>query len=364
VGGTGPYTYGLINPSGNTTTVNTTSTNYIFDSLPSGTYTAYMQDSTGCYYDKQITIIAEDKFTLGYSTTGTTCSSNNASIFAFVSTGATPPYDYYLNTTSIIDTNLTGVTFQNIAQGQYELRVVDATGCEQRDNIQVTSSNGIDFSLYPTSCVNGNDATITALITDGTPPFTFTWSSNVTGNPQYIVATGLTSGNYSLTLQDANGCSLTRETSINCFSVNTSYKIYVVDSQNFSLQPLNNFGLLDFLNEGFSDLVNMEFSGSTTITNPKCNLNSAIFTTEYTLEPSGITSANTFYTGYTRTDVPTDSVYVDSIVSLVSAIPGIDSVSYDLITNTINIIAEPDDTITSQVLTINLKIAYDISCIP
>jgi hypothetical protein len=184
----------------------------------------------------------------------------------------------------------------------------------------------------------------------------------VNGNPQYIVATGLTSGNYSLTIQDANGCSLTRETTINCFSVNTSYKIYVVDSQNFSLQPLNNFGLLDFLNEGFTDLVNMEFSGSTTITNPKCNLNSAIFTTEYTLEPSGITSGNTFYTGYTRTDVPTDSVYVDSIVDLVGAIPGIESVSYDLITNTINIIAEPGNSITSQALTINLKIAYDISC--
>lgn len=362
VGGTGPYTYGLINPSGNTITVNTILTNYIFDNLSSGTYTAYMQDSTGCYYDKQVTIITEDKFTLGYSTTGSTCNSNNGNIFAYVSTGATPPYDYYLNTTSIIDTNLTGVTFQNIPEGQYELRVIDATGCEQRENIQVNSSNGIDFSLYPTSCVNGNDATITALITEGTPPFTFTWSSNVSGNPQNIVATGLTSGNYSLTLQDANGCTLTRETSINCFSVNTSYKIHVVDSQNFSLQPLNNFGLLDFLNEGFSDLVNMEFSGSTTITNPKCNLNSAIFTTEYTLEPSGITSANTFYTGYTRIDVPTDSVYVDSIVSLVSAIPGIDSVSYDLVTNTINIIAEPNNSITSQVLTINLKIAYDISC--
>lgn len=362
VGGTGPYTYGLIDASGNTTTINTTLTNYIFDNLGSGTYTAYMQDSTGCYYDKEVTIIAENKFTLGHSVTGTTCSSNNGSIFAYVSTGATPPYDFYLNTTSIIDTNLTGVTFQNITEGQYELRVIDATGCEQRKNIQVTSSNGIDFSLYPVSCVNGNDASITALVTKGTPPFTFTWSSNVSGNPQYITATGLTTGNYSLTIQDANSCSLTRETSINCFSVNTSYKIYVVDSQTFSLQPLNNFGLLDFLNEGFSDLVNMQFSGSTTITNPECNLISAVFTTEYTLEPSGLTSGNTFYTGYTRTDVPTDSVYVDSIVNLVGAIPGIDSVSYDLITNTINIIADPGSSITSQVLTINLKIAYNISC--
>jgi hypothetical protein len=53
---------------------------------------------------------------------------------------------------------------------------------------------------------------------------------------------------------------------------------------------------------------------------------------------------------------------VDSIVNLVGAIPGIDSVSYDLITNTINIIADPGSSITSQVLVINLKIAYNISC--
>jgi hypothetical protein len=362
VGGTGPYNYGLINPSGDTTIITTTSTNHIFDNLSSGTYTAYMEDSTGCYFDDQIIIVSEDKFTLNYALSGATCSSNNGSIFAYISTGATPPFDYYLNTTSILDTNLTGVTFQNLTENQYLLRVIDSIGCEQTKNIQVTSSNGIDFSLYPTSCVNGNDASITALITNGIPPFTFNWSSNVSGNPQSIIASGLTSGNYSLTIEDSNGCTLTRETTINCFSVTTSYQTYVVNSQTFALQPLNNFGLLDFLNEGFSDLVNAEFSGSTTILDPKCSLNSAIFNVEYTLEPSGLTNSNSFYTGYTRTDVPTDSVYVEAIKSLVEVIPGIDSVSYDLVTNTLNIIAEPNDSITSQVLTINLKIIYDISC--
>jgi hypothetical protein len=321
-----------------------------------------MEDSTGCYFDDEIEILSEDKFTLNYSLSGTTCSSNNGSLFAYISTGATPPFDYYLNTTSIIDTNLTGVTFQNLTEGQYLLRVIDSTGCEQTKNIQVTSSNGVDFSLYPISCVNGNDASITALITEGVPPFTFNWSSNVSGNPQSIIASGLTSGNYSLTIEDSNGCTLTRETTINCFTVTTSYQTYIVNSQTFGLQPLNNFGLLDFLNEGFSDLVNAEFSGSTTTLNPKCSLNSAIFTVEYTLEPSGLTDNNSFYTGYTRTDVPTDSVYVEAIKSLVEVIPGIDSVSYDLVTNTLNIIAEPDNSITSQVLTINLKIIYDISC--
>jgi len=367
IGGLPPYKYGLIDYNGDTNEVITTFSNYIFDNLsgnnPTGyTYTAYVEDSTGCYYSDEIIIITEDKFVLNYSLTGTTCDSNNGSLFAYVSTGATPPLDYYLNTTSIIDTNLTGVTFQNLIAGQYLLRVVDSKGCEQTKNIQVDSSNGLDFSLYPTSCVNGNDATITALITKGTGPFTFSWSSNISGNPQEISVTGLTSGDYSLTIEDSSGCSLTKETTINCFSVSTSYQTYIVDSQTFALQPLNNFGLLDFLNEGFVDLVNSEFSGSTTILNPKCSLNSAIFTIEYTLEPSGLTANNSFFTGYTRTDVPTDSEYVDEIKLLIETIPGINDVSYDLVSNTLNIIADPNDSITSQVLTINLKITYDITC--
>jgi hypothetical protein len=365
-GGSPPYRYGLIDYLGNTTEISTTFTNYIFDNLsgdnPTGyTYTAYVQDLTNCYVSEEITIITEDKFTLNYSTTGTTCGGGNGTIFAYVSSGATAPYDYYLNNVSIIDTNLTGVTFQNVVNGQYILRVVDADGCEKIQNIQIGQSGIIDFSLYPISCVNGNDASITALITNGAPPFTFNWSSNVVGNPQYIAATGLTSGDYSLTIVDSNGCSLTRQTSINCFSATTSYQVYSVDSQTFGLQPLTNFGLLDYLNEGFTDLVNLEFSGSTN-TSPKCVLNSAVFTLEYTLEPSGLTSGHTFYTGYSRTDVPTDSYYLESISDLIINIPGIQDVSYDLISNTINIIAQTDSGLTLQLLTINLKIAYDISC--
>jgi hypothetical protein len=44
-------------------------------------------------------------------------------------------------------------------------------------------------------------------------------------------------------------------------------------------------------------------------------------------------------------------------------VPGVESVEYDLFTNKVKIIAEPNNQqILSQVLTIRLKITYDIIC--
>jgi hypothetical protein len=364
LGGTGPYTYGLIQPSGDTITNTTTSTNYLFTNLETGTYTVYMQDSSGCYYDEEVTIIAEDKFELNYSLTGTTCNSNNGTLFAYITTGGTPPYDFYLDdVNSILDTNLTGYTFTNLRDGNKTLRVIDSTGCEQTKVLTIPTSNYLDFSLYPTSCVNGNDGTITALITDGLPPFTYTWSSNVSGNPQSISATGLTSGDYSLTIVDNNGCSLTRDVSISCFSTIKSYQTYIVDSKVFGINSINKFGILEILNDGYEELLNLTYGEETPSSLIDCKLNSAIFTLQFELNPSGYTGTTSFYTGYTRTDVPTDSVYVETIKDfLENNISGISDVSYDLVSNTLNIITEPNDGITSQVLTIKLKIDYDISC--
>jgi hypothetical protein len=323
-----------------------------------------MQDSSGCYYDEEVTIIAEDKFELNYSLTGTTCNSNNGTLFAYITTGGTPPYDFYLDdVNSILDTNLTGYTFTNLRDGNKTLRVIDSTGCEQTKVLTIPTSNYLDFSLYPTSCVNGNDGTITALITDGLPPFTYTWSSNVSGNPQSISATGLTSGDYSLTIVDNNGCSLTRDVSISCFSTVKSYQTYIVDSKVFGINSINKFGILEILNDGYEELLNLTYGEETPSSLIDCKLNSAIFTLQFELNPSGYTGTTSFYTGYTRTDVPTDSVYVEAIKDfLENNISGISDVSYDLVSNTLNIITDPNDGITSQVLTIKLKIDYDISC--
>ena len=81
------------------------------------------------------------------------------------------------------------------------------------------------------------------------------------------------------------------------------------------------------------------------------------------LQPSGYTGTTSyFYTGYTKSDVPTDYSYMEAAKDVVLDVPGITGYTYDLISNKINIVADPDDGVVDQVLTVKLKIIYDISC--
>jgi len=105
-----------------------------------------------------------------------------------VSTGATLPLNYSIDNGlyDILNTNLTAVTFNNIAAGTHTVTVTDASGCAQSSSVLITGSERLDYSLYSTSCGTGNSGKITAFINSGTPPFSFYWSDNVPNNPQQI----------------------------------------------------------------------------------------------------------------------------------------------------------------------------------
>ena len=55
------------------------------------------------------------------------------------------------------------------------------------------------------TCPNCNDGTATATPLGGVSPYTYLWSDGSTTNP----ATGLTPGDYTVTITDANGCFIT-----------------------------------------------------------------------------------------------------------------------------------------------------------
>ena len=354
-GGIGPFTFGLITPSGNTITNTSSSSSFTFSSLSGGTYTAYVSDSAGCNYSEEITIITEDKFTLSYTTTNTTCGDSNGSVSLLITSGGTPPYNFYLgNNFAVIGTILTAHTFNNVSVGQYSLRVVDSLGCEQVKQVSISQSSGIEFNLYPISCESGNDGSINAFISKGKPPFTFNWSNNIPNNPQSISVYNLSGGTYSLNLVDSDGCSLTKQTNVSCFKAYTSTQTYTIDTEQFVVQPMSSNSLLDILNDGFNDL---------TLGNTSCYLNTAIYELIIDLNPMMYSASTVFFTGDTRTKVPLDSEYADVLKSIISNVPGVESVEYDLFTNKVKIIAEPNNQqILSQVLTIRLKITYDIIC--
>jgi hypothetical protein len=221
--------------------------------------------------------------------------------------------------------------------------------------VLITGSVPLDFSLYSSSCGNGNSGKLTAFINSGEPPFNFYWSDNVPNNPQQIQVSGLTGGTYGITIVDNNGCSLLRNATITCTGNLTSYQTYVMGSEIFNISSPTKFGLLQMLNEGFYDL---------TLGNERCDLVSATFTAKVSVTPLNLTTSETFFTTTSLNIAPTDNQYYDTIKDLLLSVPGVGNVTINALTNQITIeTSRGNDSLNGQEIIVDLIIEYDIMCL-
>lgn len=356
IGGNVPITYTLVYPDANVVNVTNSQTSYLFNNLQPGTYLVTVQDSLTCSYVQEITILSSNKYTISTSTVGTTCNQNNGQVYVSCSSGYTLPLDFSLDGLSnVIDTGLSAVTFSNVTSGQHTVTVTDADGCVQTTQVFVPSSPQLDFSLYTTSCGTGNNGSITAFITSGTPPYSYNWSDNVEGNPQQINVSGLSAGTYNLTIIDSAECSLTRKTTISCDSSYVSFESYVMGENIITIQPGSKFGLIQMLNEGFQDIT----SGNT-----DCDMVSAIFTAKVSVIPEGTVVTQSFYTSTSLVDIPSDNLWYDTVKSLLLSIPGIGAVTVDPLNNIISIqTSTTNNSLENQEIKVELVIVYDIMCL-
>jgi hypothetical protein len=232
--------------------------------------------------------------------------------------------------------------------------VTDASGCTITQPFVITTTNPVNFSLYSTSCGSGSEGTITAFISSGIPPFVFDWSDNIVGNPQQISVTGLTGGTYGLIVTDSNGCSLARQTIIDCDATYVSVQCYTMGSDEFNIISPTKRGINQILVEGFNDLT----SGNT-----DCQLISATYTAKVQVQPQNTVLVNTFYTGTTLVDVPADNLWYNTLESLLESISGVTNVTVDPLNNQLTIQAAQGGPLTNQEIIVELLIVYDIICL-
>ena len=348
-GGSTPYTYTLVKPDSNTISFTSNLQNQSFIGLETGDYTVFITDGGGCTYSQDVTIIAENKYTVTTYYTGGTCDNNTGTIELILSSGGTAPYVCQLSNGDSITTSSLNIFFGGLNSGTYDYVVTDFDGCSQSGSVTLPISSSVNFSLYPTTCGSGDTGTITALITSGEPPFTYIWSDNVSGNPQDIYVSGLTGGTYSLTITDNNNCVQTRYTTISCNAIQTTYQIYTMCETDFTFTSGTQRGILQMLNEGFNDLT----SGNT-----NCGLVSAVYVAEVVV--SGVTYQQSFFTGTTLLDVPTDQQWYDAVEALLLTVPGVSAVTVDSTSSVISIQTEGD--LANQQVVIDLIIQYDINC--
>lgn len=356
IGGEAPFSYTLIGSGGNQSTVVGQQQIQSFENLSADTYAVIVEDSTGCVFTREVTILAIDKFIFTTEITETSCNQNNGSVVIEIYGDYSLPIDYSVDDIqNVIDTNLTAVTFNNLSSGNHTVTITDASGCQQTKIIFVPKGDNLDFSLYSINCGTGNSGQITAFITSGTPPFQFNWSTNVENNPQQIQVYNLTAGTYNLRIVDDNGCSLSRSTTISCNTNYTSYQCYVMGEEIFNVQSPTKLGLLQMLNEGYYDLT----SGNT-----NCDLISAVFTANVNVNPAGLNASNTFFTATTLNNPPSDNLWYNTIKALLLSIPGIQTVTIDQINNQITISTNPaNNSLNGQEIVVELQIVYDIMCL-
>jgi hypothetical protein len=351
IGGQKPFTYTLVNSNGDTETQVTNSSVWQFVNLAADTYTLTISDNGSCVYTNTYTIATTSPFTLSASTTGTTCNLQNGSVNISIS-GGTPPYTVNIGS-QLQQIQTSAVTFNNLFSGVYAAEIDDAVpGCAQIINFVIDSSEDVDFLLQGTNANNGNDGTLSAYITNGTPPFTLLWSNNVNGQTGYYLS-NLSAGTYSLQVTDSDGCVKLRSVTIDGFDAISSFQTFnICDSEFENIGELVKKGPKEMLNEGYYDLT----SGYT-----NCLLNQATFNIVATI--GEITNTSEFYTSYALNDFPTDEEYFDALVTLLESFDQVAQVNIDPLNNGIQIIAKCEEQyLVATDVSVDMFIEYNISC--
>jgi len=358
--GNGPFIYTLVKPDLSTESFTTNLTTQNYTDLDSGEYTVIISNTNGCVFTQDVTLFTNDKFSITTTLSATTCGQDNGSCFVQVGTGYTGVLDMILTKNNIpviqyIDVPQSAVTFNGLSSGSYTLQVRDEDNCSVYQSFSISSSSSLDYGMESTSCGNsGSGGTITVSVFSGTPPFTYQWSDNVPIGQSGPSISNLTGGTFSVTVSDSSGCTLTRSVIVPCTPFIAGYQVVPVISSGFNTTVNNKRDFDTMVNEGFYDL---------TTGNTNCVLSAATYIA--TIEVSGNTYQQSFYTGATLTDVPSESQWVDALESILSGITGVASYTVNPQTNIIEVKSDCDgntDPLSDSEFIVGLRIEYNIIC--
>jgi hypothetical protein len=190
-GGTGPFTFQWSTGQTATSIAGLTAGNYLFT----------ITDGTGCSAVGDVDVPTPQQLLLNLTPSDVSCNATSTGAISSQLTGGATPYTYTWSN------GATTPNINNIAAGNYTLTIRDANGCTTSATTTVTEPEALQVQLSGTDvhCANGNDGTVSSSAQGGTSPYSYLWSN---GNTSQGIG-GLTTGTYSLSVTDANGCATT-----------------------------------------------------------------------------------------------------------------------------------------------------------
>jgi hypothetical protein len=214
VGGYPPYTVDPIYPIGHGLSTKTGTTEITYTGLSATTYVFRLNDSLGYQNAETYINISVGTCNEGniIDVNGTNCGLTNGYL-TVSGTSLFPPYDLllYKNESLLLieKAEIFPYTFTELDEGIYSVLISDASiTTAKTENVVISASTEINFGLWKVDtsrCLLDTGKLAVTGIT-GVGPYTYLWSNGQTGQ----TITGLTIGEYSLTVTDSKGCSLTK----------------------------------------------------------------------------------------------------------------------------------------------------------
>ncbi len=209
-----------VNPTGGTGTLVVTwddgATGAVRNNLPVGDYTYTITDDNLCTISSTLTINQPDELVISALDAGNlTCFQNNTGFAEATLTGGTMPYTYqWTQNGNVLPLTTAGISGRSA--GSYELLATDANGCTVNESFVLTEPTLLEPDLSQLInepiCPQASDGEVTVGAMGGTPDYQFIWE--LTPVQTGAMAIGLSRGNYTVTIRDANGCETNQQVEV------------------------------------------------------------------------------------------------------------------------------------------------------
>jgi PKD repeat protein len=194
--GNAPYTYIWNNGETDNTLTN----------IGAGNYQVSVTDNLGCSAVASFTINEPAVLSASVTAQEPSCNGFNNGEAKVNVAGGTAGYTYLWSTNETID------SVKNLSAGSYSVTVSDVNGCSVSASTILSEPSAISLNFVSTNvtCFAGTNGGAFVSVNGGTPAYTYNWSNGTTTE----TLTGLTAGNYAVTVTDNHNCSVVDVVSI------------------------------------------------------------------------------------------------------------------------------------------------------
>lgn len=172
--------------------------------LSPGDYVITVTDNVGCQKVVSINIPSPPIFDVTPVVSNISCFGANDGSINLNFVGGIAPVNLVWS-----DGSTAGTTRNNLPPGIYSVVITDSKPCTISRTFTIIEPAAIVLSanvINPLDCTNGSSGSIDLIIAGGTLPYSFLWTNGATTED----LSGVTAGNYGVTITDANGCSTSK----------------------------------------------------------------------------------------------------------------------------------------------------------